>query len=357
MRILMLYHHIDTPEAHIICRLKEAGLDLKIVCHPDSTNLDIIKACGIEPIKFAFPSRVSLSATKKILSLVKSFKPQIIHAYSGKAISNSVIASYFMSDRPKIIAYRGAIGNISKLDPSYWTTFFSSRVDKIACVSNYIEQGMLESGISADKICTIYKGHDPSWYKVDSPKSKSDLGISEDAFVVGSIANFRRNKGIDLLIKAANSLSKDIPNIHLVLVGKVHDESLFKQAKDSDISDRIYFLGFKDNPAEYLPMLDAFTAPSRVREGLAKSVIEAMLCELPCITSNVGGLPELIRDGIDGIIFPEEDSEALAEAILKLAKDPELRASYGKSAAARISSEFSIDQTVAQTIELYQSVV
>ena len=350
----MLYHYIDTPEAHIICRLKEAGLNLKILCHPESTNLDIVEACGIEPIKFAFPNRVSLSATRKILSLVKSFEPQIIHAYSGKAISNSVIASYFMSDRPKIIAYRGAIGNISKFDPSYWTTFLNSKVDKITCVSKYIEQGMLESGIPANRVCTIYKGHDPNWYKANNPKSKKDLDIPEDAFVVGSIANFRRNKGIDLLIDAAKSLSKDLYNLHLVLIGKVHDQSLYKQAEQSGISDRIHFLGFKDNPSEYLPMFDVFVMPSRIREGFAKSVVEAMCCELPCIISNVGGMPELIRDGVDGLIFPEEDSRALAKAILKLAEDPEFRASFGKSGAARIAGEFSVDKTMREIIELYK---
>ncbi|MEZ4754151.1 MAG: glycosyltransferase family 4 protein [Bdellovibrionota bacterium] len=350
----MLYHNLDLPEAHITCGLKAAGFDLQIVCHPDSPHLEILEASGILPIKYAFKSRVSLEAIRKILHLNQSFKPDLIHAFSGKVISNTVLASYFIQSRPKIIAYRGTFGDISKFDPSNWLTFFNPRIDKIVCVAKYIANGFLKVGLNPDKVCTIYKGHDPKWYLAKRPKSRGKLGLPMNAFVIACVANMRKTKGIDILIEAAELLVDKIPNLHLVLVGEVYEASIKQKASQSSLRHNIHFTGYQQYPVDFHNLFDVFVMPSRIRDGLPKSVIEAMCSNLPCIVTDVGGLPELITDRENGLVVPQENPVALSMAIKLLAENKSLRTSYGINAHKSISQKFSVDSSVMAISDLYR---
>ncbi|MCB0317752.1 MAG: glycosyltransferase family 4 protein [Bdellovibrionales bacterium] len=357
MRVLMLYHYIDIPESHVISKLHSTGFQLKILCHPKSPNQDKLSKLGIEPVHFAFKSRFSVSAVKKINSLVSDFKPQIIHAFSGRAISNSVILSYFLKNRPKLLAYRGAVGEISRLDPANWFTFLNSKVDMICCVSKDIEKGLLKSGIPAGRLCTIYKGHDPAWYNSNSSVTREELNIPKNAFIIGCIANFRKNKGADLLVEAVKNLSTSLPEVKLIFIGKDKKNSIKKISSATEVKDKVIFLGFQEKPTTYLSLFDVFVMPSRKSEGLPKSVIEAMACKVPCIVSNVGGMPELIRDQIDGIVFKEDNSKELSNAILKLAANSDLRKQFAESAFDRILNNFGIDATLNATINLYNLMI
>ena len=114
-------------------------------------------------------------------------------------------------------------------------------------------------------------------------------------------------------------------------------------------------VGHRDDAPALTAASDVFVLPSVKREGLARSLIEAMAYRRPVIATNCGGTPELVVDGESGIIVPVRDSIAISRAIMKLYNDPVLRQRLGDGARARISQHFRIEDTIKQTLDLYQT--
>jgi glycosyltransferase involved in cell wall biosynthesis len=193
------------------------------------------------------------------------------------------------------------------------------------------------------------------WYS-DEPADLSQFGIPNGTFVVCCTANYRPRKGIDFLIDAMEQLPADVP-AHLMLVGHMDAQKLTQRINASPMRERIHRIGFQTNAPEISAASDIFCLPSIKREGLARSVIEAMAYGVPPIVTDSGGSPELVIDGESGLIVPPMDAPALARAIEKLFRDPILRQRLGQAARKRIATAFRNEDTVAKTIALYQELI
>ena len=169
--------------------------------------------------------------------------------------------------------------------------------------------------------------------------------------LIGGITEFTKNKGVQYLISAA----KDLPDsVHLAFIGEGEEKGLMeKLAKNIGLENRVHFLGFKENPAQYLKAFDIFVFPS-LKEGLPYAILEAGLAELPIIASNVGGIPDIITDGEDGILVPPKDVQALSEAIKKVLADKELGQRLGKNASEKIKQHFNFEKMLEKTMDIYK---
>jgi glycosyltransferase involved in cell wall biosynthesis len=174
--------------------------------------------------------------------------------------------------------------------------------------------------------------------------ARAALGWHQDDVVVAIVANLRHQKDYPTLLQAARVAIDASPSVRYVAIGQgpLEDE-LRAMALSLSLGDRFSFLGYHEDPPAVLSGADVFTLSSR-HEGLPISLLEAMALELPPVATAVGGIPEVIRDGQDGILVPPQDPAALADAHLRLAADPRLRAALGRAAAAR-ASEFDITRT------------
>ena len=119
----------------------------------------------------------------------------------------------------------------------------------------------------------------------------------------------------------------------------------------------IHVLGYRNDAPALTAACDVFVLPSTKREGLARSLIEAMAYGVAPVVTDCGGSPELVVDGVSGIVVPVRDVPALAAALKRLHDDPELRRRMGAAARERIRNDFRIEDTIAKTLELYRSLV
>ncbi len=202
---------------------------------------------------------------------------------------------------------------------------------------------------------TIHKGHKLEWY-TETPANLAEFGIGADAFVIGCTANYRPRKGIDFLIEAFDALPADIP-AHLLLVGRMDAAALTRRIERSPVGHRIHRAGFRTDAPRLSAACDVFCMPSTKREGLARSIIEAMAYRVPPIVTDSGGSPELVVDGVSGIVVPPRDAGAIAAAIETLYRDPERRRRMGEAARQRIGRDFRNEDTVRKTIALYRELV
>jgi glycosyltransferase involved in cell wall biosynthesis len=200
---------------------------------------------------------------------------------------------------------------------------------------------------------TIHKGHDPAWYSGTPPASLAGFGIPAGATVVGFTGNMRPVKGVDVLIEAARQLPSS-PPIHFLLVGEVRDSRIERLARDARVRDRLHFTGFRKDAPALAGACDIFVMPSVEREGLPRSLIEAMAQGVAPVVSDVGGMPELVAKDECGLVVPPRDPQALAQAILALAQDPVRRQAFGRRARVRIETDFHIRHTIEKAIALFR---
>ncbi|MGB5738073.1 MAG: glycosyltransferase family 4 protein, partial [Woeseia sp.] len=257
----------------------------------------------------------------------------------------------------RIVAYRGIVGAVSFLDPMSWMRYLNPRIDRIICVCEAIRQHFLNMKpaflrMPPERPVTIHKGHRLEWYD-QLPANLSSIGVPDGAFVITCVANYRPRKGVEVLVDAMSHLPDDMP-AHLVLVGNMSASKLDRQIAASPARDRIHRPGYRKDAPRISAASDVFCLASTKREGLPRSVIEAMAYRVPPVVTNSGGSPELVVDGESGYIVPIFDPEALARAFEKLYRDPQLKARMGQAARDRIGIHFRNEVTVEKTIALYR---
>ncbi len=170
------------------------------------------------------------------------------------------------------------------------------------------------------------------------------------------MANIRPRKGIEVLVDAAGLLQEEA-RVHLLLVGNMQSAVLRERIDTSPARMRIHLAGYRADAPALMAACDVFVLPSLKREGLPRAVIESMAYRTPPIVTNCGGSPELVEDGVSGLVVPPGDARAIAEAVRRLRADPESRKKMGEAARERIRLHFNTEQTIQQTLELYQSVL
>lgn len=183
------------------------------------------------------------------------------------------------------------------------------------------------------------------------------LDLAPDTPVIGTVANLTPKKDHAGLLEAIDRARADVPDITALLVGTGPLEAeLRSNVDDRGLGDHVRFLGMRDDVPELLPALDVFVLGSRF-EGLPISLLEAMAAALPSVCTRVGGIPEALTDGQEGLLVPAADPSALATAVTKLLQDPQLRATMGAAARQRVRRDFSIDRAAERTAAIYDGLL
>ncbi|MEX0382733.1 glycosyltransferase family 4 protein [Spiribacter sp. 1M153] len=344
-------------EVEMIKGLREAGVDAHAAFESSSPHHEAFARAGVPTRTLDLKNNADFAKARQVRGWIKDEGFDIVHGLANRQVANFIWASYGLPN--KVIAYRGAVGHVSRWDPTCYIKWLNPRIDRIICVSQAVERDLADSGVRADKLVTIYKGHDLSWYDaLDGRAARAEVNkefsIPEHATLIGIAANMRPVKGADLLLNAMLELPDDV---HALLIGEARDPQLKTLAADERLEGRVHFTGFRPDAPRLIGALDINTAPSRGREGLTKTVIEGMAQGIPAVVSTAGGLPEMIRDGETGYVVPIDDLTALRERIAALVQDPAARVRMGRNARADIRRRFDISATIRQTADLYHALL
>jgi len=350
MQIIAVFSHIDLAEAHLLAALQHAGMQLLVLCKTESRNLDILQQAGIPCKNLRMNGRVDPKSIRTIRAAVKTHHPEIIHTFNKKALINALIATSGTDIRH--ITYRGIVGNLSAWNPESRLTFFNARVEHIVCVCDAVRNSLLAIGISPRTAVRIYKGHEPAWYQA-WPREKllEAHAIPEDKIIIGTSAHWRPRKGLDFLLRTLAHLQH--PRLQLLVAGQVEKRTARMVQAIPFLRETVHLAGNIPDAAARMGACDLFVMPSLRREGLAKSVIEAMIQGIPAIVSNCGGLPEMVQHEQSGLVVTPGDATGLGQAIVRLADDTALRQRLAQGARAHMLEAFSARQTLQQHLDLY----
>ena len=211
-------------------------------------------------------------------------------------------------------------------------------------------------GFPGRRIEVIENGIDPEAYVGNEPRDRvrERLGLRADRRYIATVARFHPVKDHPTLLRAFAEVASVRPDVDLLLAGDGPCRSdLERLATNLGIADRVRFLGIRRDVPDLLTVADLFALTS-VSEAASLTLLEAMAAGRPVVVTDVGGNPELVRDNIDGALFPRGDHAAGATAVLRMLDDPAFAAACGRSARERVLEYFSLTRTVNRYHALYR---
>lgn len=222
----------------------------------------------------------------------------------------------------------------------------------------------------AERICPdqrvqwIGNGVDVSRFQVGSNGYRGKLGISERDRVVGFVGRMVGEKGIVELVEAMQLVAQRIPDARLMLVGDTFDDDRDRKFKDTlrqriasnGLASKVIFTGFVDEVPEVMAAMDVYVLPSH-REGMPRTVIEAMASGKPVVATNIRGCREEVVDGVTGLLVPVNDPESLARAIIKILSNPTMARQMGEAGRKRAVELFDEKLVIDRQIEIYHRLV
>jgi len=180
--------------------------------------------------------------------------------------------------------------------------------------------------------------------------------LPHGAPVVGNVAALVPHKGQRHLVEAARLVIQEMPDVRFVILGEGElREPLERQVHEHHLQKHVLLPGFRTDVIGCIKGFDLF-AMSSVTEGLGTSLLDAMACARPIVATSAGGIPEIVEDGVNGLLVPPRDHAALADAIVRMLKDPARRQRMGDAGLARVTARFTVDRMVEQTAEVYARV-
>ena len=196
------------------------------------------------------------------------------------------------------------------------------------------------SWLRSDRVMVIHNGMDPGAIDSAAPTA---LGLERDAIVIGFVGRLEKRKGLLDLMKAWSRVARAVPNAHLMVAGRGPDEEQARQAAAD--APRIHWLGYRADVPSLLRSVDVAVVPSHW-EGFGLSALEAMIAGVPVVAANASSLPEIVSDGVTGVLVEARNADALADAIITLSEKPPMRARMGAAGRARALSEFSEERII-----------
>ncbi len=332
----------------LIRGLRQRGHEVHLVYSPDSALGNRSREIGALLHPLAIRSEIGLISLLRLSSIIKRVRPDVLAFNTPKPILIGTIASRFAPVGIRLIFRR--------VDFPLRRFFFSRLkytwgIDGIITISDSIKNRLQSAGVPGSKITTIYEGIDLPLY----PK-RTRLLQSGNQLVVGTVSHLSREKGMSHLIEAASLIPDVNKRFQFVIVGEgACLPELVGLARKKKLGN-FTFTGFRSDIPQLMDTFDLFVLPS-LSEGLSSAILEAMASSLPVIASNVGGIPELVKDGENGLLVAPADSAALAKAIQRLAENPENALHMGREGRKQVEDRFAMELKILKTEELCRSLL
>ena len=359
-------------KAHVLALctgLSARGFDCEIACPGDSDVVHDALEAGVvvHPVPIVGPLNPVRDpfAIIALAEVIRERRPALVHAHGSKAGLIARLAVRLAGNPPVVVTVHnhvlyGGISPLMRWIYLHLERWLSRRTARIITVSQALTDEMSgEFALPADKVVTIHNGLDLAPYLAggDRVTVRARLGVPTDAFVFGIAARFAPQKGLDALVAASVPVLRERPDAWLVVAGDGPLlEPVSMQARKTPVRDRILFPGFETDIPGFLAALDLYVNAS-VSEALGIGTIEAMASGLPVVATSVGGTPEVVEDGVTGVLVPAGRPQPLTDAIVRLAADGAARRRMGTAGRERAIAEFGLDGMLDRTAKVYQEVL
>lgn len=297
----------------------------------------------------------------KLTKLIKKYEIDIVHTHEVRTNLVGLIAARLTG--VKMVA--SIHGWVMNTVPFLWKLYqhFDRRVirccDHIIVGSNFLRNEIIKMGIPSQKVTTIHNAIDTTSLDLSasSMNFKKKYNLNPKDTLIGTVGRISREKGHKYLLEAAKIVIQQHPDVKFLIVGEGEIRAELEiYAKSLGIFDNVIFTGYYKNLSEALAVMDLFVIPS-LTESLPLAVLEAMAAGKPVISTNVGGIPEIIIHGETGLLVRPQNGMELANSIITMLNNNDLLFKMAKKGKELVNTEFSIHNFIEQTENLYSNII
>jgi glycosyltransferase involved in cell wall biosynthesis len=357
-------------EQHVLAllsRLDRDRFEPWLACfeaEPDDAKpmIPMFRAAGVRTIDLRARRRTDPAALWRFGRLLRHGQFDVVHAHSFRTEVGSVLWGRLPGLAPIVIRTVHNVDEQYVNQPYAAMLRWSARgLDRVVAISDAVaEYVRREAALPDEKVVRIHYGIDPSPFQPElPPPSRRAEGDPSRRPTLGVVARLAPQKGHRVLFDALPAVRAAVPDVCARLVG--HEElsttaELRAYADERGVSDLVAFEGFRADITRVMADLDVFVLPS-LWEGFGLVLVEAMAAGRPVVASAVGPIPEIVEDGVTGLLIPPGDPVALAEAIVRVLRDPELAMALGRAGRARVERDLRVDTMVARIEALYDELL
>jgi len=357
--------HLDTERTwrggeaqllHLAEGLARRGHFCIVAGQPGSPLLARAAQKGLKTEPVAMSSEWSLSAVRLLSRILKRERIQVIHMHTSHACTLGGWAARLAGVPVRIISRRV---DFSVRSNPFRRLKYQWGVDRIVAISEGVRAVLIGDGLDPARIEVIRSGIDPRPFDPAYPsvEARREFGIAEKSPVVGCVAHFADHKGHRYLVEAAARVAAAVPDIRFLLVGDGELRPQIElQIKELKLERQIILTGFRNDIPRLLAAMDIVVLSSHL-EGLGTSLLDAMAMARPVVATRVGGIPEMVEDGLTGRLVPPRDPAALADALIELIRRPDEQKRMGEAGRARMLEKFSAEAMVSATEALYLKIL
>lgn len=343
--------------------LMKRGLDVRVATTGE-THIEELQRRGIRVERLPIGNRKPMGLLRGTRALAKYATEQqidILHAQSAGPAIMCILAKalgMFSKPRPRIIWHDRGI-------TQYWllSKLFNG-LDMTIANGDSERNKLISHGLRPEKVVRVHNGIDTSKLCVSDEErakrrrtARQEFGWSDDVPVAGFVGRLSVEKAPDVLVRSFATVRQLVPETRFLVIGDgPMRQEIERLRRELGAEDRIVMTGFRRDVPVLLCGMDVLALVSNI-ETFGRATIEAMAMHLPCVATNVGGIPEQITDGENGHIVPPNDPESLGRAIADLLADPAKRKAMGEAGFHRVTEYFNLDRMVDEITEVYRQLL
>ena len=337
--------------------LEAVGLNTRghraiIACNRGSALARKAKESGVDVYEVNMTKQAHVRTIPSLMGIIKKENVELVSTHSSVDSWAGGLAARLTGRR--LVRFRHNLYPVGR-DPLTW--FIYGIPHRIIAISAQVKEVLTGCGIQGRKISVVPSSVDTEKYNPDVDDLRDEIGLPRDAIIIGNTSTFTELKGQEYLLQAFNIIHRRHP-CYLLFAGDLEEpfRSQYLSHVEEGLRDRVVFLGHREDIPRVLKTLDIFVFPSFL-EGLGTALLEAMVMGLPVAVSNIPTFREFIQEKSEGIFFAPKNAGDIAEKVIALMKDHEMRRRLGNQARVTALKKFSIGTMIDLTETRYREVL
>jgi glycosyltransferase involved in cell wall biosynthesis len=336
---------------NLAIELRSRDHEMLLVCQRGSALESRSREMSLSVETIRMRGDADVVAWSRLGGILRAFQPNVLHAHTGRAHAVALGATFF-HDVDALLVTRRVVSPIRKAILNRLK--YSRLVTAFVAISESVGETLVDAGVPTGRIRVIPSCVRLEDFATTEPAGDllSELALSEAEPIVLNAAFLSKEKAQEDILSVARIVARQVPRVRFLIAGEGRlRQRLERRAAELRVGSTVRFLGFRQDVPRLMKASRVFIFPSE-SEGLGTSVLEAMAAGLPVVASRSGGTREIVKEGLTGFLVKPHDVTSMAEAVVKLLREPELASELGKKGRA-VAQDFSFGRAGASHEELY----
>jgi len=333
--------------------LTQRGIEGLLVCPLGSAIAEAAFAPGLVVEAVPMSGDLDVGFIPRLARITRRWQPDVVHLHSRRGAD---VLGAFAARRcgvPVVLSRR-----VTNPEPRWLAPYKYRLYDRVITISGAIGRMLEDAGVDPGKIRIVHSsvpphGPEAPW---DRARFEAEFGLTPGSCVFGMAAQFIERKGHAVLLDAVGRLIGSRPSLRFVLFGRGPLAVTIRDRIEAEgLTEHVLMPGFRPDLSDFVGCLDALVHPA-LDEGLGVVLLEASAAGVPIVAAESGGIPEAVRDGVNGLLVPPDDPKSLADAMLRLAVSDALRSELGAGGRQLMADAFSVETMVEGNLAVYREI-